>query len=649
MSLQPSAEALVTRIDSTGTPRLVKEKVPVPKPGEHQLLVKSFDSNAFGDGAILGCDFVGVVEEIGPNVTRIAKGTVIAGLIWGGEIKGLGGYSQYTIADERICFPVPQQLSPEAASTVPLASCTALLGLLSKGCLAIDTSGDEKPAVLIWGGSSSVGLYAIQIARFNGLQVITTCSPKHHDLVKLYGAAEAFDYRDPQVVERIRQAAPGLRYVFDTIGNTTSSNTASLAISHQDGVLCTVRPGKANTEEVAPGVKITNVLVWTAFMKEHRYGEFHWPASREDHKLASDFFQKLPSLLTSGQIKPNSHKLFENGFDDVCQGFQDHDLLLTFAKESEKVLMEGFELLTAPLGFQDGSARLLTGDLVVRDIERWCHRKADKGGIEPVMAVVFFNTGPDAVDYVKIKAHVAARAGVDYWVYEMPIDASTIEVMSQVKELNMDPQIHGILIQRPLPQQLNEAKIMRYIDPVKNIEEYDKGQADNIAADALVRLLARYGLLESAHQAKIQIVGFGNIITKEFIKQMKRQFPYVSASKDFDLSYDTSQDKRKALDEEVQAPRASIIISELHRGPGFIKESMIKPEVSVLVDLGFYVTEKGVIGDVSHALFDRSDLAIAPTPGGVLPILLWIMMERTIKAKQMIAKEDLRGCCCSPM
>ncbi|RKL45031.1 hypothetical protein BFJ72_g3681 [Fusarium proliferatum] len=311
--------------------------------------------------------------------------------------------------------------------------------------------------------------------------------------------------------------------------------------------------------------------------------------------------------------------------------------------------MEAIELLTLPLAYQNGSARLLTGDLVVRDIEHWCHRKAHKGGLEPVMAVVFFNTGPDAVDYVKIKAHVAARAGVDYWVYEMPVDASTIEVMSQVKELNMDPQIHGILIQRPLPQQLNEAKIMGYIDPVKNIEEYDKGQADNIAADALVRLLARYGLLESAQRAKVQIVGFGNIITKEFIKQMKRQFPYVSASKDFDPSYDTSTDKHEPLQEEVQAPRASMIISELHRGPGFIKESMIKPEVSVLVDLGFYVTEKGVIGDVSHALFDRSDLAIAPTPGGVLPILLWIMMERTIKAKQMIAKEDLRGCCCSPM
>ncbi|KAF5989871.1 allantoate permease [Fusarium bulbicola] len=330
-----------------------------------------------------------------------------------------------------------------------------------------------------------------------------------------------------------------------------------------------------------------------------------------------------------------------NAFADLTDkenpDFSTYDLLSAFTKRTGKATMEGFELLTAPIGFQDGSARLLTGDLVVHDIEHWCHRKADRGGIKPVMAVVFFNTGPDAVDYVKIKAHVAARAGVSYWAYEMPVDASTIEVMTQVKELNMNPQIHSILIQRPLPHQLNEAKIMGYIDPVKNIEEYDKGQADNIAADALVRLLARYGLIESAQQAKIHIAGFGNIITKEFINQMKRQFPYVSASKDFDL---THEDKHKTLEEEVQAPRETMIISELHHGPGFIKASMVKPEVSVLVDLGFYVTEKGVIGDVSHALFDRSHLAIAPTPGGVLPILLWIMMERTIRAKQMIVKEN---------
>ncbi|KAJ4010990.1 hypothetical protein NW752_007472 [Fusarium irregulare] len=311
--------------------------------------------------------------------------------------------------------------------------------------------------------------------------------------------------------------------------------------------------------------------------------------------------------------------------------------------------MDGADLLVLPWALQSASAHLLTGDLVVHDIERWCHRKAEKGGIKPVMAVLFFNTGPDSVNYVKFKAHVAARAGVSYWVYEMSTDASTSQVISQVQKLNKNPRIHGILVQRHLPEQVDVQKVMASIEDVKNLEEYTKGLADNIAADSLIRLLASHGLLQFARKAKIRIVGFGNVITEEFIRQMKHQFSYVSWSKDFDPSCDANQDEHEALETEVEAPRRTIIISELHRGPGFIKESMVKPEVSVLIDFGFYVTEKGFMGDLSHSLFGRSDLAIAPTPGGIFPILSWIMMERTIKAKEILANEGVRGCCCSIM
>lgn len=70
-----------------------------------------------------------------------------------GEVNGLGAYSEYTIADENICFPVPETMSGEEASTVPLASCTALLGLFSNESLALDAEAAEKSSVLIWGGS----------------------------------------------------------------------------------------------------------------------------------------------------------------------------------------------------------------------------------------------------------------------------------------------------------------------------------------------------------------------------------------------------------------------------------------------------------------------------------------------------------------
>ncbi|CAI7579209.1 unnamed protein product [Penicillium viridicatum] len=324
-----TATALVTKGG-----KLSKETIPVPTPGEHEVLVKvshvaqnptdvqSLDANAFGDDAVLGCDFVGTVEKTGDKVSRIETGTVIAGLIWGGEIKGLGGYSEYTLADERICFPLPEGITPEQASTVPLASCTALLALFSKDCLNIPQKSGET--VLVWGGSSSVGLYAIQIAKYYGLNVVTTCSPRHHDLVKSLGASHAFNYRDAIVAESIKAATnSSLKYVFDCIGNDSSSVTASHAISEQGGSLCTVRPGKAFTENVTKQTKVTDVLVWTAFLKEHKYKEFAWPPHKEDHELSTKFFEELPKLLSSGVIKPNIPKLF-GGLDSVPTGFQEY-------------------------------------------------------------------------------------------------------------------------------------------------------------------------------------------------------------------------------------------------------------------------------------------------------------------------------------
>lgn len=125
--------------------------------------------------------------------------------------------------------------------------------------------------------SASVGLYAIQIAAMYGLEAITTCSPRHADHVRSLGASHVFDYNDDNVVEKIRAAAPTLKYVFDTIGTTETSGTSSRALCPSGGTLCTVRPGGTHTEEVVKGTKITYVLVWTAFLKEHRYGDFHWP------------------------------------------------------------------------------------------------------------------------------------------------------------------------------------------------------------------------------------------------------------------------------------------------------------------------------------------------------------------------------------
>ncbi|KNG83460.1 alcohol dehydrogenase [Aspergillus nomiae NRRL 13137] len=312
MSTQYSS-SLVVRVSEGQPPKLVRESIPVPSPGPGQVLVKvshvaqnptdvqSFDSNAFGDGTVLGCDFVGEVVQVGAGVTRLTKGDIVAALIWGGETKSLG------LASREL--------------TVPLAAATAWLALFSPDCLNLDRAKAQGKSVLVWGGSTSVGLYSIQIASLYGFDVITTCSPQNAELVRSYGAKYAFDYKDEEVAEEIRKAAPNIYHVFDTVGDRGSSLTASRVFGSRQGCICTVRPGKANTEGVSEKAHVTDVLVWTAFLKDHSYGKFHWPASEKDHELASELFEKLGPWLEEGTIKPNVTKVL-SGLDAVSDGFQ---------------------------------------------------------------------------------------------------------------------------------------------------------------------------------------------------------------------------------------------------------------------------------------------------------------------------------------
>ncbi|KAI3536983.1 hypothetical protein CSPX01_10480 [Colletotrichum filicis] len=171
-------QALVTESSAGGggSPKMVRKQVPIPEPAPHQALVKvshiaqnptdvqSLDGNAFGDGAVLGCDFVGTVEAVGDKCSKLSKGDTVAGLIWGGqeslvsrhlrtssdtspgEIKGLGGYGEYTLADDNISFRVPKNISLQEAATIPLASMTAELALFSKACLAIPRESGSETA-----------------------------------------------------------------------------------------------------------------------------------------------------------------------------------------------------------------------------------------------------------------------------------------------------------------------------------------------------------------------------------------------------------------------------------------------------------------------------------------------------------------------
>ncbi|PTD02127.1 hypothetical protein HYE67_000220 [Fusarium culmorum] len=237
----------------------------------------ALDVNAFGDGSVLGCDFSGTVVDTHPSVTKLKNGDNIAGFVWGGEIKGLGAYSAYTIADERLSFKIPSNISPAQASSVPLAANTAWLALFSEDCLDFkpEVSVEKRP-LLIWGGNSTVGFFAVQLAKLYNIEVATTCSSRNFDKMRGAGANYVFDYNDEDVILKLRSALPNVQHAFDTIGNETSSATIAKAMASTG-----------------------------AFPTEHTYrGKAHWPVKMGDHNLSAEFHSAMEMWLHDGSIQP---------------------------------------------------------------------------------------------------------------------------------------------------------------------------------------------------------------------------------------------------------------------------------------------------------------------------------------------------------
>ncbi len=167
--------------------------------------------------AILGEDLAGEVAEVGPGVTRFRVGDRVVAFAAGGNENrnrnAEGAFQLYVVIAEHMASPIPDSMTFETASVLPLGLSTAACGLFQKDFLALQhPSVDAKPTgktLVISGGATSVGCNAIQLAVNAGYNVFTTASPKNVDYLKSLGAARVFDYHSNTLVKDITAALKG--------------------------------------------------------------------------------------------------------------------------------------------------------------------------------------------------------------------------------------------------------------------------------------------------------------------------------------------------------------------------------------------------------------------------------------------------------
>lgn len=336
MSLPTTQKAVV--IQGPGVAKVVADR-PIPKLRDGFILVKTaavglnptdwkhIDHMIKEAGPVVGCDYAGVVEAVGPGVTKpFKKGDRICGIAHGSNAVQHedGTFAEYIVVKGDVQIKIPDNLSFEDAATLGVSVTTVAQSLYQGLGLALpsEPARDAAP-VLIYGGSTATGIFAIQYAKLSGYKVVTTCSPRNNDLVEALGADAVFDYNDPECAAKIRAYTnDSLAVALDTISLPESAEICEGALASSPPPGTTLRyhallPATTARSDVTD----TRSLAYTAMGEAWRFKGEPQPVVREDFEYAVKFWDLSRELLASGKLKVPPVQL-GRGLDGVLDGLQ---------------------------------------------------------------------------------------------------------------------------------------------------------------------------------------------------------------------------------------------------------------------------------------------------------------------------------------
>ena len=284
-------------------------------------------------------------------------------------------------------------------------------------------------------------------------------------------------------------------------------------------------------------------------------------------------------------------------------------------------------------------AKLIDGKKVAEEVLAECAQEITElrgKGITPGLAVVLVGEDPASQVYVNSKARKCAELGIHSEKIVLSKDATQEEVLETVHRLNADPAIHGILVQSPPPPQIDEAEIVRAINPAKDVDGF---HPENVAKLALedssgfvpctpagcMRLIKAAGVETSGAEAVV--VGRSMIVGKPMA--------LLLMARGIDATVTVAHSRTRDLAEVCR--RADILVAAVGI-PEFIREDFVKKGATV-IDVGINRVEDAskkrgyrLCGDVAFNEVAEKAGAITPVPGGVGPMTIAHLMKNTIKA-----------------
>jgi len=264
-------------------------------------------------------------------------------------------------------------------------------------------------------------------------------------------------------------------------------------------------------------------------------------------------------------------------------------------------------------------------------------RLAKEAGVIPGLAVVLIGEDPASAVYVRNKSRTAAECGFHSEQHTLPVDTSETDLLALVQKLNADPAIHGILVQLPLPKQIDATKVLFAIDPDKDVDGFHPINVGRLGSGALSRalvpctpagcvILAKHALGTDLTGLEAVIVGRSNIVGKPVAQLLLAENCTVTIC------------HSRTRDLPAVCRRGDILVAAVGK-PEMVKGDWVKPGACV-IDVGVNripAPERGegktrLVGDVDFAAASRVAGAITPVPGGVGPMTIAMLMANTVVA-----------------
>ena len=254
-------------------------------------------------------------------------------------------------------------------------------------------------------------------------------------------------------------------------------------------------------------------------------------------------------------------------------------------------------------------------------------------GIVPGLAAVLVGEDPASQIYVRGKEKACHRIGIESKFERLPEDTSMEELLTVINRLNKDGSVHGILVQLPLPAGLDETRVLRAINPMKDVDAFHPENVGLIVQNrprflpctphGISVLLQRSGIATAG--ANVVVVGRSDIVGKPMAIMLMQR----GAGGDATVTVCHSRTK----DLPAVCRGADILIVAIGRDR-FVTADMVKPG-AVVIDVGMNRSEDGLNGDVDFEAVKEVAGWITPVPGGVGPLTITMLMKNTLHAARM--------------